>query len=306
MVSFGAAFRLTPVSIRRAAAALRFAEQLAQAKIVLVPEELAGVRLEALDSLKRIHGYGLRGLEEVRSLLPKVREGTLVGAALRGEEARFRKEEDTRARRDRTNSLELRLRTPAFRTAGLAALNARAGSEGARFWALEAGSKALMPMSVDGIVQAIGGRLRGCRLLPAASSGRESRLNDAVLLALAGARVFDEFELVAQATEDGSNLAAKVRELGIGSGVAVSWIAPGPRAELVQRVLAGDRLAAPDLRSRYVDRLMTILSRPIAASTKGRKREAGQAIQVTGNQSRKAGQSGPDTIRPARARRRSA
>ena len=274
MVAFGTAYRLTPVSVRRAAAALRFAEQLAQAGVVPGADDLAGIRLEALDSLKRVHGYGQTGLEEVRSLLPKVRDGTLLGAALREEEARFRREVGARARRDRTNSTELRLRTPAFRAVGLAALWARADGHGARFVALDAGSRALAPMSVDGIVEAADGRLRGCRLFPAASSGRESRLNEAVLLALAAARVFDEFEIVAQTSEDGSNLAAKARELGARSGVAISWIAPGPRAELVEKVLVGERAGPPDLRPLYADRLVAILSRHDGQPGKPRRRQS--------------------------------
>ena len=269
MVAFGVPLGLTPVSVRRAVAALRFAEQLVQAGVVPAVDDLASVRLEALDKLKRMHGYGRAGLEAVRDLLPRVRDGSLNGADLKDAEMQFRREEGARARRSGENSLELRLRTPAFRVAGLAALRARAADQGARLHVFAAGSKALAPLSLDAMAIHADGLTRASKLLPAAAGSRESRLSEAVVLALAGARIFDEFEIVAQDSRDGSFLTAKASELGPDAGVAVSWISSGPRAELVEKVVPGPRKALPDLRGRFASRLAAMFTRLPAPGDEG-------------------------------------
>ena len=254
--TFATEANLRPNTVRGYKAAVEFVERLQADGLVdeAGVRELAALPLKSVSVLQRVARYGFAELEPMLRLLLGSRP--VSHHELEAMEAAVRRRPHPGPGRD-ANAHAFRLRAKVFRSGALSAWAAHSKIRGGRTAVTKTPTQ-IEPFVVDALATSPAG-YDGIRLVAeTAGTTVRPRLAETLLPALAAARAFHSFILMAQSTADADELAARVQRVGK-CGVGVWRYDP---ARGMECRLEAKRSGAPDLAGRYAEVFAALFSAP--------------------------------------------
>jgi len=238
---------VSPLTVRRAVAAARLADRLADQGRIDDRRALDGVPVTLLEALGRIERFSPA---EVDRLIPQLLTGGMQPGQLARSEAALRQAALGKPAGEAGESSEGRgySRRMRSRTMRLALLE-RLADELQIFGNLRIVPQSDFPLRQDAVADRSPGRSKPVRVLiqvrpDSAAESIRAKVADAAAHALAAARIFDEVWVVIERLEEAEMLAAMVNGLSPYTGVGIL----SPAAERAWMfVLRPERLSPPDM-----------------------------------------------------------
>ena len=242
LTQFAVSLGVVDLTVRRAAAALRFADRLVQQNRIDRSESLKDVAITYLEILQRIDRFDPA---EVDRLLPAIIAGVVSGPELRACGTRLRQTDKTRSV---TDGALLRMSAPQGRSRVLDLLEAPDSPLKGRLVRVRL-SRSLRPLPMDAVIVSADNRaFQGVRVFAAIADASHPRnVAYAVLLELAASRVLDGFYLVFEDGQMAADAMTAIRGWEA-AGVGVIWLTPEGILTVEMKAAEG-RVTDPELQN---------------------------------------------------------